>query len=92
MNLRRFMSDIAFEDRLADQYEGGGEIRSFVMVVTDERSTSNRPAGRQRLHGAQRNVELALPPGGPVWRGSFFKASRRFRSGTDIEPLTEPDL
>ena len=33
-------ADIAFEDRLADEYEGGGEIHSFVMVVTDERSTS----------------------------------------------------
>jgi len=40
MNLRRLISDIAFEDRLADQYEDGGEMRSFVMVITDERSAS----------------------------------------------------
>jgi hypothetical protein len=35
MNLRRLISDIAFEDSLADQYEDGGE-----MVVTDECSAS----------------------------------------------------
>jgi hypothetical protein len=40
MNLRRFTSDIAFEDRLADQYEDGGEMCSFVMVITDTRSAS----------------------------------------------------
>jgi hypothetical protein len=40
MNLRRLMSDIAFEDRLADQCQDGGEMFSFVMVITDERSAS----------------------------------------------------
>ena len=40
MNLRRFMSDIAFEDRLADRHEDGGEMCSFVMVITDARSAS----------------------------------------------------
>jgi hypothetical protein len=39
MNLRRFMSEIAFED-MADQYEDGGEMCSFVMVITDARSAS----------------------------------------------------
>ena len=29
-----------FEDRLADQYEDGGEMRPFVIVITDERSAS----------------------------------------------------
>ena len=38
MNLRRLISDIAFEERSADQYEDSGEMRSFVMLITDERS------------------------------------------------------
>jgi len=40
MNLRRVISDIAFEDSLADEYEDGGEMRSFVIVITGKRSAS----------------------------------------------------
>ena len=40
MNLRRVISDIAFEDSLADEYEDGGEMRSFLIVITGKRSAS----------------------------------------------------
>src|SRR5215469_13976330 len=68
-------------------------MRSFVTVVTDERSASfsfgvvgqSSPViGGWAATTRCSPAELALPTGGPRLAGFFFQANRRFRGEADV--------
>jgi signal transduction histidine kinase len=69
MNLRRFMSDIAFEDRLADRHEDGGEmcITNSIDAMKDVNGPRELAINSQRAEHEQVMVTVSdtgvgLPP------------------------------